>query len=120
MWLPLIGLFVGLIVGFLTDLRVPDEYSNYLSIAILAAFDTLIGGLRAHLQQTYDEIVFITGFFFNIILATTLTFLGVHLGVDLYLAAVFAFGVRLFQNIAVIRRLLLTEWMERRQNREKS
>jgi small basic protein len=38
----------------------------------------------------------------------------------LYLAAVFAFGVRLFQNIAVIRRLLLTEWMERRQNREKS
>jgi small basic protein len=120
MWLPLIGLLVGFVVGFLADLRVPDEYSNYLSIAILAAFDTLIGGLRAHLQQTYDEIVFITGFFFNIFLATTLTFLGVHLGVDLYLAAVFAFGVRLFQNIAVIRRLLLTEWMERRRNCEKS
>lgn len=40
-----------LIIGLLTDLRVPDEYSNYLSIAILAAFDTLIGVICAHLQQ---------------------------------------------------------------------
>ena len=52
--------------------------------------------------------------FFNIILAASLAFLGVHLGVDLYLAAVFAFGVRLFQNIAVIRRILLSKWFKRK------
>ncbi|ATA59443.1 small basic protein [Geobacillus stearothermophilus] len=120
MWLPLLGLLLGFAVGVLAGWEVPDQYSSYLSIAILAAFDTLIGGWRAHLQGMYDETVFITGFFFNIILATTLTFLGVHLGVDLYLAAVFAFGVRLFQNIAIIRRLWLAEWAERRENREKS
>ena len=61
-------------------------------------------------KNVYDELVFVSGFFFNIILATSLSFLGVHLGVDLYLAAVFAFGVRLFQNIAVIRRILLTKF----------
>ncbi|MBB5323771.1 small basic protein [Anoxybacillus tepidamans] len=115
MWLPFIGFIIGVILGLLTDWRIPDEYSSYLSIAVLAAFDTLIGGIRAHLQNVYDENVFLTGFFFNIILAASLAFLGVHLGVDLYLAAVFAFGVRLFQNIAVIRRIWLAKWMEKRQ-----
>ncbi|MBM4764016.1 small basic family protein [Bacillus sp. B15-48] len=110
MWLPLMGLVLGVIFGFLTDIRIPVEYANYLSIAILAALDTLFGGIRAQLQNIYDEKVFVSGFFFNILLAASLAFLGVHLGVDLYLAAVFAFGVRLFQNIAVIRRILLTKW----------
>ena len=107
MWLPILGLIIGLLLGFLTDIQIPDEYSNYLSIAVLAALDTLFGGIRATFANIYDEKVFVSGFFFNIILAASLAFLGVHLGVDLYLAAVFAFGVRLFQNIAVIRRILL-------------
>ncbi|MBT2641178.1 small basic family protein [Bacillus sp. ISL-41] len=110
MWLPIMGLIIGVIIGLLTDIRIPEEYSNYLSIAILAALDTLFGGIRAQLQNIYDEKVFVSGFFFNIVLAASLAFLGVHLGVDLYLAAVFAFGVRLFQNIAVIRRIILTKW----------
>src|SRR3954454_16942583 len=113
MWLPVLGLIIGLLLGFSTDIQIPVEYSNYLSIAVLAALDTLVGGMRAHLQNSYDEKVFVSGFFFNIILAASLAFLGVHLGVDLYLAAVFAFGVRLFQNIAVIRRILLVKWSAR-------
>jgi small basic protein len=119
MWLPIMGLIVGIILGLLTDFRIPEEYSNYLSIAVLAAFDTLFGGIRAHLQNIYDEKVFVSGFFFNILLAAGLAFLGVQLGVDLYLAAVFAFGVRLFQNIAVIRRILLTKWSTNKEKIEK-
>lgn len=113
MWLPLLGLILGVTLGLLSDLQVPQVYGNYLSIAVLAALDTLLGGIRAHLQQVYDDKIFVTGFFFNIALAAGLAFLGVHLGVDLYLAAVFAFGVRLFQNIAVIRRILVAKWTER-------
>ena len=52
-------------------------------------------------------------------LAASLAFLGVHLGVDLYLAAVFAFGVRLFQNIAVIRRIILTKWSTNKKKQKK-
>ena len=121
MWLPLLGLILGVALGILTDIQIPSVYENYLSIAVLAALDTMFGGIRAQLQQVYDDKVFISGFFFNIALAAGLAFLGVHIGVDLYLAAIFAFGVRLFQNIAVIRRIVLTKLDDRRlKNREKS
>lgn len=113
MWLPFLGLLLGLALGLLTDIQIPHAYENYLSIAVLAALDTIFGGIRANLQQVYDDKVFISGFFFNIALAIGLAFLGVHLGVDLYLAAVFAFGVRLFQNIAIIRRILIQKWEDR-------
>jgi len=113
MWLPLLGLLLGISLGFMTDFQIPTAYENYLSIAVLAALDTLFGGIRAQLQQVYDDKVFVSGFFFNIALAAALAFLGVHLGVDLYLAAIFAFGVRLFQNIAVIRRILLSRFSEK-------
>lgn len=114
MWLPFLGLLLGLALGILTDIQIPSAYENYLSIAVLAALDTLFGGIRAQLQNVYDDKVFISGFFFNILLAAGLAFLGVYIGVDLYLAAIFAFGVRLFQNIAVIRRILLTKYDERK------
>ncbi|MED3562106.1 small basic family protein [Bacillus xiapuensis] len=120
MWLPILGLIIGAVLGLFTDVRIPEEYSNYLSIAVLAALDTLFGGIRANLQNIYDEKVFVSGFFFNIILAASLAFLGVHLGVDLYLAAVFAFGVRLFQNIAVIRRILIAKWSSNKEKLEKN
>ena len=40
-------------------------------------------------------------------IAAGLTFLGDRLGIDLYLVALFAFGWRIFQNVAVIRRHFL-------------
>ncbi|MFB1049657.1 small basic family protein [Paraliobacillus sp. JSM ZJ581] len=109
MWLPAIFLVVGVALGLLTDITIPDQYSDYLSIAILASLDTLFGGVRAHLDQTFDPKILVSGFSFNIGLAVLLTFIGVKLGIDLYLAAVFAFGVRLFQNIAIIRRYLFLQ-----------
>ena len=118
MWLSILGLILGITLGLMSDIQIPPEYANYLSIAVLASLDTLFGGIRAHLQQTYDDKIFVSGFFFNIALAAGLAFLGVHLGVDLYLAAIFAFGVRLFHNIAIIRRILLTKWTEKRKVRE--
>lgn len=118
MWLPFLGLLLGISFGLLTNIQIPTIYENYLSIAVLAALDTLFGGIRAQLQQVYDDKVFMSGFFFNIILAAGLAFLGVHLGVDLYLAAIFAFGVRLFQNIAIIRRILLAKWDEKRHKKK--
>ncbi|WP_018932764.1 small basic family protein [Gracilibacillus lacisalsi] len=110
MWLPALFLIIGLLLGFMTNMSIPDAYTNYLSIAVLAALDTLFGGIRAQLEAKFDQKVFISGFFFNVSLAAFLAFIGVQLGIDLYLAAIFAFGVRLFQNLAMIRRLLLEKY----------
>ncbi|MFD2656268.1 small basic family protein [Gracilibacillus thailandensis] len=110
MWLPALFLIIGLLLGFMTNMSIPDAYTNYLSIAVLAALDTLFGGIRAQLEAKFDQKVFISGFFFNVSLAAFLAFIGVQLGIDLYLAAIFAFGVRLFQNLAMIRRNLLEKY----------
>lgn len=111
MWLPVVGLIVGIAVGFLLDFRVPQEYSNYLSIALLAGLDTIFGGIRSYLERVFNVRVFMSGFFFNTLLAAGLAFLGAFLGIDLYLAAIVAFGVRLFNNLAVIRRIILSKWI---------
>jgi small basic protein len=105
-WLPLLGLLVGLAIGFYTPLQVPLEYTKYLSVAVLAALDSVFGGIRAGMEDHFDSAVFISGFFSNALMAAVLAYIGDRLGVDLYLAAVFAFGVRVFQNLASIRRHL--------------
>lgn len=107
MWLPILGAALGLAIGYLSPFSVPVEYAKYLSVAILAALDSVLGGLRAVQEEHFDSIVFLTGFFANMILAGLLAFVGDKIGVDLYLAAVVAFGVRLFQNLAIIRRRLI-------------
>jgi small basic protein len=118
MWLPVLGLIIGVMLGLSFEFRVPEEYSSYLSIAVLAALDTIFGGLRAHLQNFFDIKVFMSGFFFNTLLAAALAFLGVYMGIDLYLAAIFAFGVRLFNNIAVIRRILIGRWFGEKEEKK--
>ncbi|MCP8616598.1 small basic family protein [Salirhabdus salicampi] len=118
MWLAVLFFIIGSALGLLTNIQIPTRYEDYLSIAVLAAFDTLVGGIRAHLEYKFDDKVFVTGFFFNITLAALLAFVGVQLGIDLYLAAVVAFGVRLFQNIALIRRNVLERYDKNRKNKK--
>lgn len=107
MWLPILGLILGLAIGYVSPFSVPINYAKYLSVAILAALDSVLGGIRAAQEDHFDSTVFLTGFFSNILLAGILAYVGDRIGVDLYLAAVVAFGVRLFQNLAIIRRHLL-------------
>ncbi len=104
MWLPILGLLIGLIVGSLLRVEVPAQYSRYTAMAILAALDSVLGAARAELEGAFNNRVFITGLFANALLAGLLTFIGDRLGVELYLAAIVAFGVRLFDNLARIRR----------------
>lgn len=103
---PVLGLLVGLAIGFGWHVKVPVEYGAYLSVAMLAAFDTVFGGIRSSLEKKFDARVFLTGFFANTLLAALFAFIGSLLGIDLALAAVVAFGVRIFNNLAEIRRHL--------------
>lgn len=113
MWIPLFALVVGLAIGFLSRLSIPAAYADYLAISLLAALDSVFGGIRAGLSRTFEVRVFISGFFTNTLLAALLTYFGSHLGVDLMLPASVAFGIRIFQNLGIIRNLLLNRAMAR-------
>lgn len=114
MYLIVAGLLIGVILGFNLPLELPLLYGRYLSIAVLAALDTAFGGLRAHVEGRFDNVVFVTGFFSNALLAVLFTYIGDRMGVDLYYAALFALGARVFQNLGVIRRQLIRDWWARR------
>jgi len=105
-WLPLLGLIIGIIIGIQAP-SLPQAYAQYMSVAVLAALDSVFGGLRAGMEKKFDDTIFITGFFSNTLLAAGLAYIGERIGVALYTAAIFAFGVRIFQNLAVIRRHIL-------------
>ncbi|MDD4569743.1 MAG: small basic family protein [Tepidanaerobacteraceae bacterium] len=103
----LIGLILGLFVGFYSPITVPVIYAPYVSISILAALDSVFGGIRALEEDSFNTNIFITGFFSNALMAGFLAYFGDRLGIQLYLAAIFAFGVRIFQNLAIIRRSIV-------------
>jgi small basic protein len=103
MILPIIGLIAGLLIGTFLPVSMPIEYAKYLSVALLASLDSVFGGLRAGLDGKFDNVVFMTGFFTNALLAAGLVYIGERIGIDLYYVALLAFGLRVFQNLAVIR-----------------
>lgn len=111
MWLGIflagLGLFIGLFVGLKVPIVLPEGYAPYLGLAVLAALDSIFGGIRAGIEDHFDNTIFLSGFFSNALLAAGLAYIGERLGVALSTAAVVAFGVRLFQNLAIIRRHLL-------------
>ena len=104
MLLPLAGLLVGVLLGLVLDVQVGFDLSRYSAVAILAALDSVLGAVRAELDGLYDNRIFITGFLTNAIVAVILTFIGDRLGLDLYLVALITFGLRIFNNVALIRR----------------
>ncbi len=108
--LPILGMIIGLIIGvFFIPVNIPQQYSIYMAVAILAALDSVFGGIASTLQGKFDMKIFISGFFGNALLAAGLAYIGDQLGLQLYLAAIFAFGNRIFLNFALIRRYILNK-----------
>ncbi|NJD01240.1 MAG: DUF1290 domain-containing protein [Ruminiclostridium sp.] len=107
---PLLGLIIGILIGvFFIPVNIPQQYSNYVAVAILAALDSVFGGIAANVQGKFDLKIFLSGFFGNALLAAALAYIGDQLGIQIYLAAIFAFGNRLFLNFAIIRRYILNK-----------
>lgn len=111
--LTLMGLVGGVLLGWNIPLRISSLVARYLSVAILAGLDSVLGGARAELEGDFDGLVFGTGFFANTLLAVGFTYVGDTIGVELYLAAVVALGIRIFDNLGALRRILLQRYVKR-------
>lgn len=105
--LVVVSLVIGVTLGVILDPDVPASLAPYLPMAVMAALDSVFGGLRARFEGTFDDRVFVVSFLSNAILAALLVWAGNRLGVDdMSIAVVVVFGVRIFNNLAAIRRLL--------------
>ena len=111
----LIGCILGAVLG-MNDPMISYTYSSYLAIAIIAALDSVFGGITSVINKNFDLKIFITGFFGNAILSILLTILGEKLNVDIYLAAIVVFVGRMFTNLAIIRRYYVDKWSEKFKN----
>ncbi len=111
-----VGLFIGIILGFVFDVNIPERFSSYMSIAILACLDSVFGAIRANLSKNFQADIFVSGFFGNALLAASLAYLGDKLGIPMYIAAVIVFGGRIFENFAIIRRFLIEKLRSKKED----
>ena len=118
-----IAILIGCIIGALIGVNVPIipyTYSTFLAIAVVAALDSVFGGITSVLKKNFDLTIFISGFFCNSILSIALTYLGQKLNLDIYLAALVVFVGRMFTNLTIIRRYYIEKWTEKKSKKGKS
>ena len=113
-------MIIACILGVAVGLNAPIisyTYSSYLAIAIIAALDSVFGGVASVINKKFDMKIFISGFFGNAVLAILLTVLGEKLNVNIYLAAIVVFVGRMFNNLGIIRRYYVEKWTEKVKNK---
>ena len=100
------GLVLGILAGPAPRASVPVSLQPYLPIAVVAALDAVFGGLRAYLDGIFDDKVFVVSFVSNVLIAALIVYLGDQLGVggQLSTGVIVVLGIRIFSNVAAIRR----------------
>jgi small basic protein len=101
-----LGLLVGIIIGLMLQPEVPLWLEPYLPIAVVAALDAVFGALRAFLDGIFDDKVFVVSFISNVLIAALIVYLCDKLGVggQLSTGVIVVLGIRIFSNVAAIRR----------------
>ena len=103
-----LALAAGIVLGIVFHPTVPAALQPYLPIAVVAALDAVFGGVRAKLDGIFDDKQFVVSFISNVLVAALIVYLGDQLGVggQLSTGVVVVLGVRIFGNVAAIRRHL--------------
>ena len=107
--IPAIGLLVGIVLGLLLQPTVPVWLQPYLPIAVVAALDAVFGAFRSVLDGLFNDRIFVISFLSNVLVAAVIVFLGDQLGVGSQMSTgvVVVLTMRIFANVAAIRRHLL-------------
>ena len=109
----MIMLFLSILLGIALGLWapvIPYEFAKYSAIAIVAAFDSIMGAINGIIKKNFNIKIFVSGFFVNIFLGVALTLLGDNLDVNIFLAAIFVFVTRIFTNFSSIRREIVARY----------
>lgn len=103
----LLAFMITFALVWLSRVTVPLSVAPYLGIALVAGLDSVVGGWRASIEGRFDNLIFVTGFFFNALVAALFAYIGDIFGAPLYTAATVPFAIRIFTNLGIIRRHLI-------------
>ena len=106
-----IAVVLGIIFGLIIPYNLTSDTLPYVAVAIIAALDSVFGGIVANFNKRFSIYVFMTGLISNAILAVILTYVGNILGINLSFAVIIVFGVRVFNNLANIRRATIDRYV---------
>ncbi len=108
----LLAFLITFALVWLAKLAIPLGCAPYVAIALVAGFDSVVGGWRASLEGKYDSGIFVTGFFVNAAAASLFAYIGdaIGIGFSLIPAVAVPFAIRIFTNLGYIRRYLLQRW----------
>ena len=109
-YVPIVALVIGAVLGFLIRVPVTGIAGVYMGVAVVAGLDSVFGGIRSAIEGKFRNDVFTTGFIANIVIAFFLAWFGDRIGVNVYFAAILVMGTRIFTNLSLIRRQMLTKW----------
>ena len=131
--LPFLAIALGFALVWIlggTIMPTNESFARYTALAVLAGLDTVLGGVRGWLNDTFDDAIFISGFFINAILAVGLVLLGERLGLEtgfgdgrisvMMIGAVVVFSGRILNNLAALRRLVIEKFRSRRRLDERA
>ncbi len=117
--IPFLALVIGLLLGTLVAADLPAYMTPYIGVAVLASLDSAIGGIRSQLDGKFQTDIFVSGFFANILAAMFLVWLGDNIGIGLLQVAAVVFGIRIFTNLSLIRRFMITRYHDNKDRKKR-
>ncbi len=101
------GLLFGIFLGYV--IQVPAD-EKICAVILLAAADSICGGVAAKLNLNFSDTKLIGGFFTNLIFGLMLILCGNFFKLELYYIALLIFGLRIFKNISALKELLIKKF----------
>lgn len=115
--IPILAVAIGIALGFLIKVPLSGIAAVYMGVAVVAGMDSVFGGVRSANEGKFRTDVFVTGFVANIFIAFLLAWFGDRIGVNVYFVAILVMGTRIFTNLSLIRRQMLTKWHDVRERK---
>ncbi|HEY3331715.1 MAG TPA: small basic family protein [Capsulimonadaceae bacterium] len=110
-WIAFFAGVAGFVIVYLPSFKVPPQYGPYLSVAVMAGLDAIVGGARAIQEGGFKSNVFLSGFILTVFIAVVLSGFGDAINVPIWYATVFVFTWRILNNVSFMRRY----WLEHEQ-----
>ena len=103
-----LAMIVGVVLGVVFEPTCRCRCSRICRSRWWPRCDAVFGGIRARLDGIFDDKQFVISFISNVLVAALIVYLGDQLGVggQLSTGVVVVLGVRIFGNVAAIRRHL--------------